>query len=180
MVESNERYGELLRGVITKLELLGQSGVRDIALKFDPEVNGALSVEGGVERGSSKARVVFAVAGKAEASGEEAELLDRMIKAMKLDEASYEVATLRGEDLRDFISSSAPEVVVAFGKQCACEVLGAEEEFSRIRGHLQELGSVKVMPTHVPASLLKDPSLKKESWEDLKSVMRVLGLKPGS
>jgi DNA polymerase len=47
-----------------------------------------------------------------------------------------------------------------------------------VRGQFQDYHGVKVMPTFHPAYLLRDPSKKKETWEDLKKVRDHLDTTP--
>jgi uracil-DNA glycosylase family 4 len=39
-----------------------------------------------------------------------------------------------------------------------------------VRGKFRDFRGIKVMPTFHPAYLLRDPSKKREVWEDLKKV----------
>ena len=46
---------------------------------------------------------------------------------------------------------------------------------TKIRGTWLQYEGIDVMPTFHPAYLLRNPSAKKESWEDLKAVLKRLG-----
>ena len=72
------------------------------------------------------------------------------------------------------IAAIAPQVIVALGKFAGQWLLRTAEPISRIRGRLGEFRGVKVMPTFHPAYLLRNPSAKKEVWEDMKVVLRLL------
>lgn len=73
------------------------------------------------------------------------------------------------------IASVAPEVIVVLGNTATRNLLETKEGISRLRGHFQDLKGIKVMPTFHPAYLLRDPSKKRETWEDLKKVRDYLG-----
>jgi DNA polymerase len=49
---------------------------------------------------------------------------------------------------------------------------------SALRGRVHVQGARKVIPTFHPAYLLRDPSKKKECWQDIRLAMAELGLKP--
>lgn len=68
------------------------------------------------------------------------------------------------------IASVAPDVIVVLGNTAMKNLLEVKEGITRMRGIFQEYKGVKVMPTFHPAYLLRDPSKKRETWEDLKKV----------
>lgn len=68
------------------------------------------------------------------------------------------------------IAAVGPEVIVVLGNTATQNLLGVKQGISRLRGQFQDYQGVKVMPTFHPAYLLRDPSKKKETWEDLKKV----------
>ncbi len=63
-----------------------------------------------------------------------------------------------------------PEVIVVLGNTAMKNLLDTREGITRLRGRFQEYKGIKVMPTFHPAYLLRDPSKKRETWEDLKQV----------
>jgi DNA polymerase len=68
------------------------------------------------------------------------------------------------------IAAVAPEVIVVLGNTAMRNLLDIKQGITRVRGQFQDYQGVKVMPTFHPAYLLRDPSKKKETWEDLKKV----------
>ena len=71
-----------------------------------------------------------------------------------------------------------PEVLVALGTFAAQALLRTRTPISRLRGQWQSCHGIRVMPTFHPAYLLRNPQDKKLVWEDIKAVMRELGLQP--
>ena len=69
------------------------------------------------------------------------------------------------------IAAIQPEVIVVMGNTALRNLLEAREGISRVRGKFQDFRGIKVMPTFHPAYLLRDPSKKRETWEDLKKVI---------
>ena len=69
-----------------------------------------------------------------------------------------------------------PEVIVVLGATAAHFLLKREEGIMRLRGRWLEYDGIPVMPTFHPAFLLRQESAKREAWEDLKQVMRRLGI----
>lgn len=67
-----------------------------------------------------------------------------------------------------------PKVIVALGKFGAQTLLRTEEPISRLRGRIFEYRGGKLVPTFHPAYLLRNPASKREVWEDLKLVKRLL------
>jgi DNA polymerase len=63
-----------------------------------------------------------------------------------------------------------PEVIVVLGNTAMKNLLDTREGITRARGRFHEYKGIKVMPTFHPAYLLRDPSKKREPWEDLKKV----------
>ena len=68
------------------------------------------------------------------------------------------------------IAAVQPEVIVVLGNTAMRNLLDIKQGITRVRGQFQDYQGVKVMPTFHPAYLLRDPSKKKETWEDLKKV----------
>jgi uracil-DNA glycosylase family 4 len=68
------------------------------------------------------------------------------------------------------IASVQPEVIVVLGNTAMKNLLDLKQGITKVRGQFQDYQGVKVMPTFHPAYLLRDPSKKKETWEDLKKV----------
>lgn len=68
------------------------------------------------------------------------------------------------------IASVQPEVIVVMGNTAMRNLLNTKQGITRLRGEFQDYRGVKVMPTFHPAYLLRDPSKKQETWQDLKKV----------
>jgi DNA polymerase len=76
------------------------------------------------------------------------------------------------------IAAVQPEVIVVLGNTAMRNLLEIRQGITKVRGQFQDYQGVKVMPTFHPAYLLRDPSKKKETWEDLKKVRDYLDLNP--
>ncbi len=63
-----------------------------------------------------------------------------------------------------------PKVIVVMGNTACQNLLETKVGISKIRGEFQDYFGVSVMPTFHPAYLLRDPSKKREVWEDMKKV----------
>jgi uracil-DNA glycosylase family 4 len=68
------------------------------------------------------------------------------------------------------IAAVQPEVIVVMGNTAMRNLLDTKQGITRLRGEFQDYHGVKVMPTFHPAYLLRDPSKKQETWQDLKKV----------
>jgi uracil-DNA glycosylase family 4 len=80
-----------------------------------------------------------------------------------------EARTCRQFLLRE-IAFARPEIIVVMGNTACQNLLDTKEGISKLRGHFQDYYGIKVMPTFHPAYLLRDPSKKRETWEDMKKV----------
>lgn len=68
----------------------------------------------------------------------------------------------------------APDLIVALGNPATHALLGDVGGITRVRGKVFDRGGVRVVPTFHPAYLLRNQPAKREAWEDLKLVMRLL------
>jgi DNA polymerase len=73
------------------------------------------------------------------------------------------------------IRAIRPRVLVGLGKFGAHWLLRTAEPITRLRGRVGEYEGIPVMPTYHPAYLLRNPAGKKDVWEDMKVVLRLLG-----
>ena len=80
-----------------------------------------------------------------------------------------EAATCKTFLLRD-IAVVRPEVIVVLGNTAMKNLLDTKEGITKLRGQFQDYRGIKVMPTFHPAYLLRDPSKKRETWDDMKKV----------
>jgi uracil-DNA glycosylase family 4 len=67
-----------------------------------------------------------------------------------------------------------PAVLVGLGKFGGQWLLKTAEPISRIRGRVGDYQGIAVVPTYHPAYLLRNPSAKKDVWEDMKVVLELL------
>jgi DNA polymerase len=80
-----------------------------------------------------------------------------------------EAATCKPFLLRE-IAIVQPKVIVVLGNTAMKNLLETKEGITKVRGQFQDYKGIKVMPTFHPAYLLRDPSKKRETWEDMKKV----------
>jgi uracil-DNA glycosylase family 4 len=73
------------------------------------------------------------------------------------------------------IRAIQPRVLVGLGKFGAQWLLKTAEPITRLRGRMGEYQGIPVMPTYHPAYLLRNAAGKKDVWEDMKVVLRLLG-----
>jgi DNA polymerase len=79
------------------------------------------------------------------------------------------------------IDSIKPKVIVALGKFAAQSLLRTADPITRIRGREYKYRDAILMPTYHPAFLLRNPSAKRDVWEDMKRVKQILaGSEAGS
>lgn len=150
--------------------------------------------------GNPKARLMFV--GEAPGADEDAQgkpfvgragqLLTKMIEAMGLKreeviignvnrcrppgnrQPTLEEAAICRPFLFREIAAVRPEVIVVMGNTALRNLLEVKAGISSVRGQFRDYQGIKVMPTFHPAYLLRDPSKKRETWDDLKKVMEYL------
>ncbi len=79
--------------------------------------------------------------------------------------------------LKGQISLIRPEIICTLGRVSAQALVGKDFKITRDRGQWQGFCGVPLIPTYHPAYLLRYPQAKRQVWEDMKKVMRELGLK---
>ena len=125
--------------------------------------------------------------------GEAGQLLTKIIQAMGFQRSDVYICNVlkcRPPGNRDPLPSEVeacaafmlrqvkainPEAVVALGKFAAQTLLQSKEIISRLRGRFHDYHGIPLMPTFHPSALLRDPAKKREVWEDMQQVMRLVG-----
>ncbi|MBA3239837.1 MAG: uracil-DNA glycosylase [Acidobacteria bacterium] len=75
------------------------------------------------------------------------------------------------------IAIARPDVIIVLGNTAMHNLLDTKVGITRVRGEFQDYKGIKVMPTFHPAYLLRDPSKKREVWDDMKKVRDYLNEK---
>lgn len=86
-----------------------------------------------------------------------------------------EVANCRGFFERQ-LEIIAPEFLCCLGAVAAQNLLETTQPIGRLRGRMHHYRGIKVIATYHPAYLLRNPAAKKDTWEDLKMLMREMGM----
>lgn len=123
--------------------------------------------------------------------GPAGQMLDRILAAINLKRADCYLTNVvkiisTGEELTPDVLNFftpylhrelavvRPRVVIAFGNTPTRALLRTKKPISQMRGEFHDYGASKLMPTFNPAYLLRDPSKKREVWEDMKKVRAFL------
>jgi uracil-DNA glycosylase len=70
----------------------------------------------------------------------------------------------------------SPQIICALGSFAAKTLLKTETPITALRGRFHAYEGIPLMPTYHPAYLLRNPSAKKQVWEDVQLVMKEVGL----
>ena len=73
-----------------------------------------------------------------------------------------------------------PEFICLLGKTAVVALLRSALPMKSLRGRWFRYRDIPTMVTYHPAYLLRNPPAKKDTWEDLKMLMREMGLTPPS
>ena len=68
-----------------------------------------------------------------------------------------------------------PEFICCLGAVAAQNLLTTTESIGKLRGKVHQYHGINVVCTYHPAYLLRNPSAKKHTWDDMKLLMRELG-----
>lgn len=126
--------------------------------------------------------------------GAAGQLLDKILIASKLkrDEV-YIMNTLKCrppsnrtptesevENCRPFFEAQLeilqPEYIICWGAVPAKALLRTKQSVGQLRGRFHTYCGAKVLVTYHPAYLLREPTAKKKTWEDMQFLMRDMGI----
>lgn len=69
-----------------------------------------------------------------------------------------------------------PEFICCLGAVAATNLLGINQPIGKLRGRVLDYRGIKVVATYHPAYLLRNPSARRQVWEDIQLLMREMGL----
>ena len=69
----------------------------------------------------------------------------------------------------------SPEFICCLGAVAAQNLLSTTTAIGRLRGKVHQYRGIHVVCTYHPAYLLRNPSAKKHTWDDIKLLMREMG-----
>jgi DNA polymerase len=69
-----------------------------------------------------------------------------------------------------------PDFICCLGSIAAQSLLGTTQSIGKLRGKVHNYRGAKVVCTYHPAYLLRNPAAKKDTWEDMKLLMREMGM----
>lgn len=120
--------------------------------------------------------------------GKAGQLLDKMLSAIELDRTKNcyianivkcrppanrtpqpEEAEACSGFLQAQIHLLKPKMILAMGRTAFQNLLKTTEGINSARGKFFDLNGIPLMPTYHPSALLRDESLKRPAWEDLKA-----------
>ena len=121
--------------------------------------------------------------------GREGKLLDKILKAIGYNRSNKvyitDIIKWRLPDNRDPLPSEVeeclpflieqiniikPKIIVALGKVAGKTLIKKDVMLKEMRNETYEFNSIPLRVTYHPAALLKNPSLKKDVWEDFKYI----------
>jgi uracil-DNA glycosylase len=123
--------------------------------------------------------------------GPAGQMLDRILAAINLkredcyltntikiictgDEITPDMLSLFTPYLHRELMVVQPQIIISFGNTPTKALLNTKKPISQVRGEFHDYNGIKLMPTFNPAYLLRDPTKKREAWEDMKKIKEVL------
>lgn len=125
--------------------------------------------------------------------GKAGQLLTKIINAMGLEREEVYIANIlkcRPPDNRDpeedemkacfpylkqQIGLINPRIVCALGRYAAQKLSGSDSSISDLRGRVFYFEGIKLVPTFHPSYLLRNQAKKRQTWEDMKMILEMLG-----
>ena len=86
-----------------------------------------------------------------------------------------ELANCRGY-LERQLDLLRPELVCCLGAVAAQNLMGTTLSIGKLRGKVHHFRGARVVCTYHPAYLLRNPAAKKDTWEDMKLLLREMGV----
>ena len=126
--------------------------------------------------------------------GAAGKLLDKMLAAIALDRKDVYICNIvrcrppanrnptesEARACRPFLEATLdvvqPRFICCLGSIAANNLLGTSVPIGRLRGEVHEYRGAQVVCTYHPAYLLRNPAAKKDAWQDLQLLMRIMGL----
>lgn len=75
--------------------------------------------------------------------------------------------------LKKQIELIKPAVILALGRVAAQSLLGVNESVSNLRSREKQYNGIPVIVTYHPAALLRNPELKRATWDDVQKLRKV-------
>jgi len=98
-------------------------------------------------------------------------LLTKIIEAIKLTRNQVYIC-----NIVKCRAAIHPDFICTLGSFATQTLLETKEPISKLRGIFYDYMGIKVMPTYHPAFLLRNPAKKRSVWEDMKKLMKALGV----
>ncbi len=128
--------------------------------------------------------------------GAAGKLLDKIIQAMKMSREEVYICNIVkcrppqnrppepdeiaacGKYLERQLLTIRPKVICALGKTAASALLETAAPMGALRGRTLAWKEIPLIVTYHPAYLLRNPAAKKDVWEDMQIVLRLLAENP--
>ncbi|VBB40033.1 hypothetical protein TRIP_E280010 [uncultured Spirochaetota bacterium] len=82
--------------------------------------------------------------------------------------------------LKQQIALLKPRFILCAGRTAAQAMLGTTEGINKLRSTVRDFEGIPLVPTYHPSALLRDQSLKRPAWEDLKRLRSLIESDEGS
>jgi uracil-DNA glycosylase len=101
----------------------------------------------------------------------EAVYLTNVVKFISAgDELTPEILKFFTPFLHREMLAIKPKIIISLGNTPTKALLNIKKAISQVRGEFYDFNGIKLIPTFNPAYLLRDPTKKREVWEDMKKV----------
>lgn len=133
-----------------------------------------------VRHGGSSGLLFLAAGDPAETlSGAAGDLFAKILESgmrLRQDDVCFCTVPAGGAVPAAELAALAPKVIVALGEAAAKALLGTKESIDALRGSWREVRGIPVMAIYHPAHLVARPGDKQKAWDDIRSIMKKLGI----
>lgn len=127
--------------------------------------------------------------------GRAGQLLDKIIEACTLSRQDVYILNIlkcrppgnrnpkpdEAANCREFLNRQLailrPEFICCLGSVAAQNLLDTTESIGKLRGRFHDYNGIRVLATYHPAYLLRNPSAKRQVWDDMQVLMHEMGIK---
>ncbi len=169
----------------TRCELLAEARTQTVFGVGDPNANLMFI---GEAPGADEDRLGEPFVGRA------GQLLDRIIVACKMTREEIYICNIlrcrppgnrnpsqqEADNCREYLNEQIqivnPEYIVCWGTVAAQNLLGMNRPIGKMRKQFFQFGTARVLCTYHPSYLLRNPSAKKDVWDDMKFLFAEMGV----
>ncbi|MDD9304739.1 MAG: uracil-DNA glycosylase [Desulfobacter sp.] len=177
------RFLTLLEDLSQYLKVQRELGNQEIVLSqrskktIDSWTGSAWQNQRFIGRGPLDAKLMIVDSEASFFEGPSGQLLVKILSAMHLrTEQVYICNAADPEQIGYHVKTHGTQFIVTLGENAYRALVDKKKNLKEVRGCFIPFNGIRLMATHHPKALIKNPVLKREVWDDMKQVMSEAGL----